>query len=254
MHGVAYVRVSTEDQDLDTQIHAIEDWACKNGVSIVRWYFDHGVSGVVPLIERPGFRSLVAEIDSLNPRPSILLVYDISRIARSLRELILAWDFIENKLNLVLIPVRDVHMFKLPVEYRNVLRVLLATFAEIERELIRRRTRDAMKRLKKEGKIVNIVERLAKSNPEVLEMICRDFESGIPKYRISKKFKLTMYAVERILREYCGYSNDERICPRCMHFMNIEKRDVNIEDGRVIIRIVYYCKKCGYVREVVRGE
>ncbi len=252
MYAVAYVRVSTEEQDLDTQRHAIEDWASKNNISILKWYSDHGISGATPLLERPGFRQLVSEIDKLNPRPNILLVYDISRLARSLRELVLAWDFIENKLDLVLIPVRDIHIFKIPLEYRNILRVLLATFSEIERELIRRRTRDAMRRLKKEGKIMSIVDKLLRDNPKLLEEICREYESGTPKYRLAKKYNMSLYAVDRIIREYCGH-NVELSCPRCMHLMTIEKRDVSIEDGRVIVRIVYYCRKCGYVQEVVRG-
>ncbi|NPA23421.1 MAG: recombinase family protein [Crenarchaeota archaeon] len=252
MIAVAYVRVSTEEQDLDTQVHTIKDWASKNGISIVKWYHDHGVSGATPLLERPGFRTLVSELGSLSPRPNLLLVYDISRLARSLRELVLAWDFIENKLDLVLIPVRDIHIFKIPIEYRNILRVLLATFSEIERELIRRRTRDAMRRLKKEGKILNVVERLLRDNPKLVEEICREYESGVPKYRLAKKNGLTLYAVDRVIREYCGHSV-EMSCPRCMHLMTVEKRDVSIEDGRVIVRIVYYCRKCGYVQEIVRG-
>jgi len=252
MLAIAYVRVSTEEQDLDTQKHAIEDWASKNGVKILRWFSDHGVSGTVPLLERPGFRQLISELDKLNPRPSILLVYDISRLARSLRELVLAWDYIENKLDLVLIPVRDIHIFKIPMEYRNILRVLLATFSEIERELIRRRTRDAMRRLKKEGKILSIVDRLLRDNPHLLEEICREYENGTPKYRLAKRYNMSLYAVDRIIREYCGH-NVELSCPRCMHLMTIEKRDVSIENGRVIVRIVYYCRKCGYVQEVVRG-
>ncbi len=252
MFGIAYVRVSTEEQDIDTQTHAIEDWASKNGIKILKWYTDHGVSGATPLLERPGFRLLTSEVDKLNPRPNLLLVYDITRLARSLRELVLAWDFIENKLDLVLIPVRDIHIFKIPIEYRNILRVLLATFSEIERELIRRRTRDAMRRLKKEGKILNVVDRLLRENPELLENICREYESGTPKYRIAKNHKLTLYTVERVVREYCGHEI-EMSCPRCMHLMVVERRDVSIDGGKVYVRLVYYCRKCGYVREIVRG-
>ncbi len=251
MFAVAYVRVSTEEQDLDTQIRTISEWAQRNSISILRWYSDHGVSGVVPLQERPGFRKLEAELPSLTPRPSILLVYDITRIARSLREFILAWDHIENKLGLALIPVKDIHIFKVPLEYRNMLRVLLATFSEIERECIRRRTRDAMKRLKQEGKITNVVTRLLKENKEALDRICEEYNAGTPKYRIAKKYGLTIYAIERVLREYCMKSIPMS-CPRCQHLMNIERREVVLEGNKVLVRIVYYCKNCGYIQEVVQ--
>ena len=252
MFAVAYVRVSTEEQDLDTQIRTISEWAQKNNIRIVRWYSDHGVSGVVPLQERPGFRKLESELPTLDPRPSILLVYDITRIARSLREFILAWDHIENKLGLALIPVKDIHIFKVPLEYRNMLRVLLATFSEIEREFIRRRTRDAMKRLRQEGKITNIVLELLRANRQLLDKVCEEYDAGTPKYRIAKKYGLSIYAVERILREYC-MKFVPLSCPRCQHLMNIERREVVLEGDKVLVRVVYYCKNCGHVQEVVHS-
>ncbi len=251
MYAIAYVRVSTEEQDLDTQVRTISEWATKNNITILRWYSDHGISGATPIQERPGFRQLVKDLDNINPRPSILLVYDITRIARSLREFILAWDYIENKLGLALVPVKDIHIFKVPLEYRNMLRILLATFSEIEREFIRRRTRDAMKRLQQEGKISNIVTKLLKENKELLDTICTEYSRGVPKYRIAKKYGLSYYAIERILREYCNVRVSKVTCPRCQHLMNIERREVMLENDRVIVRVVYYCKNCGYVQETM---
>ncbi len=248
MLAFAYARVSTEEQDLETQVRAVEEWARSNNVTIVEWFVDHGVSGAVPLNERPGFRKLLERLQQTNPKPSLLLVYDVTRVARSLREFLLAWNYIENVIGLALVPVKDIHIFRVPHEYRDILRTLLATFAELEREFIRRRTRDAMRRLKQEGKITNVVERLMRENRELLEKVCQEYREGTPKYRLSKKYGLSLYAVERILREYCGVFY-ESVCPRCMHMLRLERRNVEFSDGKVKVKVVYYCPNCGYVCE-----
>ncbi len=249
MYAYAYARVSTEEQDLDTQIAAVEEWARKNNVTILEWFVDHGISGATPLQERPGFRKLLEKLKTASPRPSLLLVYDVTRIARSLREFLLAWNYIENTVGLALIPVKDIHIFQVPYEYRDILKTLLATFAELEREFIRRRTRDAMRRLKQEGKITNIVERLLRENKQLLDTICREYREGTPKYRLAKSYKLSLYAVERILREYCGVVY-EGTCPRCMHMLRLERRSVEFTDGSVKVRLLYYCPNCGFTCEL----
>lgn len=56
--AVAYVRVSTAEQadsglGLDAQRAAIESWAKRAGVTIVSWFADEGVSGSIPVADRP---------------------------------------------------------------------------------------------------------------------------------------------------------------------------------------------------------
>ena len=245
----AYARVSTEEQDLDMQMREVEEWARRNNVQIIKWFVDHGVSGALPLQERSGFRQLIQELNTIIPRPKLLLVYDITRLARSFLEFVRAWHFIETQLDLVLVPIKDVSILSIPPEYRYMLKFLLALFADLEREFIRRRTRDGMKRLKAEGKITNIVERLKKENPDLLTAICREYMSGEPKYRLAKKYSLSKYAVDRIIREYCGY-NQSMSCPRCQHLLTVEKRYAEFVEGQIRVKVRYYCRKCGFLLEV----
>src|SRR5437588_5543196 len=40
--GVAYIRVSDRQQDVESQRQVILEWAAKHGVEIVAWYIDQG--------------------------------------------------------------------------------------------------------------------------------------------------------------------------------------------------------------------
>lgn len=62
--AIAYIRVSTDEQDLgpDAQAAAITAWAARGGVTIVATFTDKGVSGALELDKRPG---LLAALDAL---------------------------------------------------------------------------------------------------------------------------------------------------------------------------------------------
>lgn len=80
--AVAYVRVSTEEQHLgpEAQRESISAWAAREGVEVVGWHLDHGVSGAAPLEARP---ALSAALAALRPAGAgILLVAKRDRLAR----------------------------------------------------------------------------------------------------------------------------------------------------------------------------
>ena len=71
--GVAYLRVSTEEQHLgpEAQRSAIAAWAAAAGVTVVSWHTDAGIGGSKELEHRPG---LVAALGSLRAAGAGLLV------------------------------------------------------------------------------------------------------------------------------------------------------------------------------------
>jgi len=80
--AIAYVRVSTTDQHLgpEAQRAAIEAWAAREGVDVVAWHFDLGVSGGSDLHERPGLAAVLAE---LRPQAAgVVVVAKRDRLAR----------------------------------------------------------------------------------------------------------------------------------------------------------------------------
>jgi site-specific DNA recombinase len=84
MSSAAYLRVSTEEQrerqTIETQRHFAERWFDQRGIAPVRYYVDDGVSGTIPLEERPEGVRLLA--DARAGVVKHVFVYKIDRLGR----------------------------------------------------------------------------------------------------------------------------------------------------------------------------
>jgi DNA invertase Pin-like site-specific DNA recombinase len=74
--------VSTDRQDLspDAQRQAIESWARTNGITVVDWYFDQGVSGGSDIEDRPKLIAALADLKA--HKAGVLVVAKRDRLAR----------------------------------------------------------------------------------------------------------------------------------------------------------------------------
>lgn len=147
--AVAYVRVSTEEQKLgpEAQKAAISDWASRNGVEIVAWFEDLGISGSVGLENRPGLAAALAGLRSFGA--GRLLVAKRDRIARDVG-LAIAVEKAAASLGGAVWSIDgtgngtgDADAF---------LRRVIDAAAEYERALIRSRTKAALGALRASGK------------------------------------------------------------------------------------------------------
>ena len=80
--AVGYLRASTDDQKLgpEAQRASIESWAAANGVTVIAWHCDAGVSGGSDMADRP---ELMAAIGALKAhRAGVLVVAKRDRLAR----------------------------------------------------------------------------------------------------------------------------------------------------------------------------
>jgi DNA invertase Pin-like site-specific DNA recombinase len=149
MDLVAYVRVSQEEERLENQEFAIYQWAARHGHRVVDVYKDVGVSGAVPPGERPGWRQVVESLAS--GRAQGVVVYSLDRVARSLWELAAVYKEFNEK-GWALYSVREEWLSTVDPRVRDLLVAVLGWAGEMEREFIRERTREALRRLKAEGK------------------------------------------------------------------------------------------------------
>jgi DNA invertase Pin-like site-specific DNA recombinase len=147
MKLIGYVRVSREDENPENQKYAIYEWASKSGHKVINIFEDVGVSGALSPKERPGFKKCLESINQADG----LIVYALDRIARSLFELYNVIKEIES-MNKIVISVRESWLQTLDSKIRSLIIAILGWSAEMEREFLRERTRDALMRLKAQGK------------------------------------------------------------------------------------------------------
>ena len=144
--NIGYARVSTEEQNLDLQITALEAAGCES------IYEDHGISGAA--IERPGLADALSRVAD----GDVLVVWRLDRLGRSLPHLV----EIINGLREAGIGFRSLQeqIDTTSAGGRFYLHIL-AALAEFERELISERTRASMASAKRRGKHIGRPRKLS---------------------------------------------------------------------------------------------
>jgi site-specific DNA recombinase len=142
MNCIGYVRVSTSGQatdgvSMDAQRERIEAWAKGNGCTLDRVYVDAGLSGK-RADNRP---ELQRALDATCKAKGVLVVYSLSRLARSTRDTLAIAERLDKAgADLVSLSERiDTTSAAGKMLFR-----LLAVLAEFERDLVAERTRAAL--------------------------------------------------------------------------------------------------------------
>jgi DNA invertase Pin-like site-specific DNA recombinase len=133
--------MSTERQDISPAVQraSIEAWAAREGVTIAAWHEDLGVSGGVPLEDRPG---LMAAVEAVRTHGAgLLVVAKRDRLARD----VLTAALVERLCERVGARVQSADgTGNGDTPEAGLLRTLLDAFAAYERALIRGRTKAAL--------------------------------------------------------------------------------------------------------------
>jgi site-specific DNA recombinase len=152
--AVAYLRVSTEEQSLgpEAQRSAIRSWATARSVRVASWHEDRGVSGGAELVDRP---ALLAALEALvHCRAGQLVVAKRDRLARDVLEAG-AIEAAAASRGARVVSADGVADGNDPTTI--LLRQLLDSFAQFEREMIRARTKAALAAKKARGERVGTV-------------------------------------------------------------------------------------------------
>lgn len=140
---VAYVRVSTNKQDLENQRHEIDRYASAHSLTVDDWDEDIA-SGTTQVKDR----HMGAMLDSLRSGDT-LIVSEISRISRSVKTLLNVLDDCIDR-GITVISVKQNVTFEKGLT-STIMMVGLGLAAEIEREMISARTKESLARKKAEG-------------------------------------------------------------------------------------------------------
>ena len=152
--AVGYLRVSTETQavdgvSLDAQRAKIAAWCELNGYTLAALYVDAGISGK-SADNRPGLQAALTDCR----KGSVLVVYSLSRLARSTKDTIAISERLA-KAGADLVSLSE-KIDTTNAAGKMVFR-LLAVMAEFERDLISERTTTAMQYKKQNRELVGAV-------------------------------------------------------------------------------------------------
>ena len=140
-----YLRVSTDKQDCDNQKIGVEALAEKLGLPIESWIVDEGVSG----LREPEKRKLGKLLRKIRTG-DVIICSELSRLGRKLFMVI---SILEHcmKIGAKVLTVKDGYELGDNVQSK-VLAFAFGLVAELEREMISKRTKEALQRARNQGR------------------------------------------------------------------------------------------------------
>lgn len=183
-----YLRVSTLDQNPETQLHDLRGLAAQRGFQVVEEYVDHGISGT--RARRPGLDKMMA--DARRGRFDVVAVWAFDRMARSVRHFLEVLDELRH-LEIEFVSFRESVDTGGPLG--RALTVIIGAIAELERSLIVERVRAGMRRARLEGR------RIGREPLNVdRDALLRDRARGMSLTDLAKAYRISRTSVCRVLR------------------------------------------------------
>lgn len=144
MRAALYARVSTDQQEPESQLHELRAYVEARGWS-AREYVDRGISGAKD--RRPALDELLR--DARRRRFDVVVVARLDRLARSIRHLLILVDEFQS-LGVAFVSLHESIDATTPAGKLQM--HILAAIAEFERSLIRDRVRAGIQRARAQGK------------------------------------------------------------------------------------------------------
>ena len=194
---VAYLRVSTGHQVLDNQSNEISKYADAKGIIIDKW-----VTEVVSGKRKGSERKLGAAIKKMK-EGDMLIVTEISRLSRTLMDIMsIMGTLLQKGVNLY--SIKDGYSFDNSINSK-VLIFAFGLVAEIERNLISLRTKEALELRKLQGvKLGRPKNTLRKMNILIYNISCivKALERGETKAKICRRYRISFSTFTRFEKIY----------------------------------------------------
>ncbi len=195
-NAVAYYRVSTSEQTVENQRLTIKQFAEARNIKIIKEYVDNAVSGKTPPLKRSGFKNMINDLNN-GVHADLILVYEISRIGRTLRECLDAIWKVEKHAPIITVSPKEAFLQTLDRSIRDLILMIFAWASERERELLIQRTKEGIARARLDGKRIGRPPR--EISKDVIEELIMD---GVPKVYIAKTLGISRTTLYNKLKEY----------------------------------------------------
>src|ERR1700733_14875773 len=184
-----YVRVSTPDQHVESQLYDLRDLAAQRGVEVVHEFEDRGVCG--KKARRPGLDALMA--DARKKKFSVVLVAAFDRIERSTRNFLQIVDALDS---LGIGFGRRREGVATGDAMGRLFVPIISAIAELERSLVVERVKSGIRRAKLEGR------QIGRARLDVdREQLIVDRRSGMSLTVVAKRHNISRASVCRLMKE-----------------------------------------------------
>jgi DNA invertase Pin-like site-specific DNA recombinase len=184
-----YLRVSTFDQNTDTQRLDLLQMVQQRGLTVVEDYVDHGISGTKS--RRPGLDHMMA--DARRGQFDVVLVWACDRLARSTKHFLETLDEL-NRLGVEFASFRE--QLDTGGALGRAVVIIISAVAELERNLIVERVKAGLRRAKLEGR------RIGRAPLEVNRVgLLRDRAQGMSLKNLAKTYGISKASVCRVIKD-----------------------------------------------------
>ena len=201
-----YIRVSTDKQTVENQRFEITEFAKIRGMTVENWTSET-VSGSKKANER-----LLGDLLDKLTREDVLIISELSRLGRNLLQIMSMLNYLmENEITLL--TVKEGYELGNNINSK-VLAFAFSLSAEIERNLISQRTKEALARKKAEGIVLGRPKGLAKLQTYKLYEhqieIIKLRESGLSFNKIALKYGVNRATVTKFIKRVVGEEYGDR--------------------------------------------
>ncbi len=195
-----YLRVSSDEQDINSQKQGVEKFAKDKDWAIDEYITDEGVSGG----KDPDKRNLGPLLKKLK-KDDIIIASEISRLGRDLYMVMDILHFVMEQ-GCVIYTVKDRFILGDDIQSK-VLAFAFGLSAEIERQMIRQRTKEGLRLREKMGillgrppmtKLVDPISDLSEKKEQVIEQ----YKWGVPERRLADNFGVDRNTIARWLHRW----------------------------------------------------
>lgn len=191
-----YIRVSTDKQTVENQRFEIEEFSKKRNITIDSWTSEV-VSGTKKADER-----LLGDLLRGLKKGDRLIVSELSRLGRNLLQIMSILNYLMEK-DIILLTVKEGYELGNNINSK-VLAFAFGLSAEIERNLISQRTKEALARKKAEGVVLGRPKGPAKLSTYKLykykNEITKLRDEGMSFNKIAKKYQVNRATVSKFIK------------------------------------------------------